>query len=63
MRARGVPEPRARTRRGATACEESIGAQAVGLTPDGLREIEATAPRITVHGDRYSEGPQRMIHR
>jgi len=31
--------------------------------PEDLREIDAAASTITVHGDRYSEGSQKMIDR
>jgi len=43
--------------------EENLGAANVELTPDDLREIDAGASRITVHGHRYSEGSQKMIDR
>ena len=43
--------------------EENIGAAAIELTPDDLREIESAASQITVHGARYSESSQRMIDR
>ena len=43
--------------------EENLGAVDVALTPDDLREIDAAAASITVHGARYSEGSQRMIDR
>ena len=43
--------------------EENLGAAAVVLTPDDLREIESAAAQITVQGHRYSEGSQRMIDR
>jgi aryl-alcohol dehydrogenase-like predicted oxidoreductase len=43
--------------------EENLGAVNVELTPDDLREIDAAASAITVHGHRYSEGSQRMIDR
>jgi aryl-alcohol dehydrogenase-like predicted oxidoreductase len=43
--------------------EENLGAANVELTPDDLREIDAAASRITVHGHRYSEGSQKMIDR
>jgi aryl-alcohol dehydrogenase-like predicted oxidoreductase len=33
--------------------EENLGAAAVELTPDDLREIERAAAQITVQGDRY----------
>ncbi len=35
--------------------EENIGAAAVELTPDDLREIESAASKITVQGARYPE--------
>lgn len=40
--------------------EENIGAAAVELTPDDLREIDSAASKITVQGDRYPEHLQRM---
>jgi aryl-alcohol dehydrogenase-like predicted oxidoreductase len=43
--------------------EENIGAVAVELTSDDLREIESATSQITVHGARYSESSQRMIDR
>lgn len=35
--------------------EENIGAVAVELTPDDLREIESAAAKITIQGERYPE--------
>jgi aryl-alcohol dehydrogenase-like predicted oxidoreductase len=43
--------------------EENLGAAAVELTPDDLREIDRAVERTTVQGARYSEGAQRMIDR
>jgi len=43
--------------------DENIGAQAVELTPDDLREIESAASRITVQGARYPEHIERMSNR
>ena len=43
--------------------EENLGAAAVELTPDDLREIESAAAQISVHGARYSEGSQRLVDR
>jgi hypothetical protein len=43
--------------------EENLGAAAVELTADDLREIESAAARIRVQGARYSESAQRMIDR
>ena len=43
--------------------EENLGAAAVELTPDDLREIDRAVAQITVQGARYPEGAQRMIDR
>ena len=43
--------------------EENLGAVGVELTSDDLAEINAAADRITIHGNRYSEGAQRMVDR
>jgi aryl-alcohol dehydrogenase-like predicted oxidoreductase len=43
--------------------EENIGAVAVELTPDDLRDIENAASRITVQGARYPENLERMTGR
>jgi aryl-alcohol dehydrogenase-like predicted oxidoreductase len=43
--------------------EENLGAAAVELTEDDLRQIEAAASEITLHGARYSESSERMIDR
>jgi aryl-alcohol dehydrogenase-like predicted oxidoreductase len=43
--------------------EENIGAAAIELTPDDLREIESAASRITVQGARYPEKLERMTGR
>ncbi len=40
--------------------EENIGAATIELTPDDLREIDSTASRILVRGERYPEALQRM---
>src|SRR5882724_4161340 len=40
--------------------EENIGAAAVDLTADDLREIERAASKITVQGERYPEHLERM---
>jgi aryl-alcohol dehydrogenase-like predicted oxidoreductase len=40
--------------------EENIGAAAVELTPEDLREIDAAAAKIKVEGDRYPERLERM---
>jgi aryl-alcohol dehydrogenase-like predicted oxidoreductase len=43
--------------------EENIGAAAVALTPDDLREIDGAASKITVQGARYPEHLERMTGR
>jgi aryl-alcohol dehydrogenase-like predicted oxidoreductase len=43
--------------------EENVAAAAVELSEEDLREIETATSRITVQGDRYSEGAQRLINR
>jgi aryl-alcohol dehydrogenase-like predicted oxidoreductase len=43
--------------------EENIGAAAIELTPNDLREIESAASKITVQGARYPENIERMTGR
>jgi aryl-alcohol dehydrogenase-like predicted oxidoreductase len=43
--------------------EENIGAVAVELTPDDLRELDAATARIPVYGDRYPAALERMTNR
>ena len=43
--------------------EENIGAAAVELTPEDLREIEAAASRIDIQGARYPDQIERMSNR
>jgi len=43
--------------------DENLGAAAVELTPDDLREVNDAASRIPVQGARYSEAAQRTINR
>ena len=43
--------------------DENIGAVAVELTPDDLRDIEIAAAEITVQGARYPERLERMTGR
>jgi aryl-alcohol dehydrogenase-like predicted oxidoreductase len=43
--------------------EENLGALAVELTPDDLREIESAASKITVQGARYPEKLEQMTGR
>ncbi|MFL5802878.1 MAG: aldo/keto reductase [Roseiflexaceae bacterium] len=43
--------------------DENIGAVAVELTPDDLRDIESAISEITVQGDRYPESLKQMTGR
>ncbi len=43
--------------------EENVGAAALELAPDDLREINAAAANITVQGDRYPEALNRLVGR
>jgi aryl-alcohol dehydrogenase-like predicted oxidoreductase len=43
--------------------EENIGAAAIELTPDDLREIDSASSKITVHGARYPEKLEQMSGR
>ncbi|TMQ61633.1 MAG: aldo/keto reductase, partial [Candidatus Eisenbacteria bacterium] len=43
--------------------EENIGAAAVELTPDNLREIDAAASTIKVQGARYPEHLEQLTGR
>jgi aryl-alcohol dehydrogenase-like predicted oxidoreductase len=43
--------------------DENIGAAAVELTPDDLREIDSAASKITVQGSRYPEKLEQMTGR
>jgi aryl-alcohol dehydrogenase-like predicted oxidoreductase len=43
--------------------EENIGAAAVELTQEDLREIESAASRITIQGARYPEVMERITYR
>jgi aryl-alcohol dehydrogenase-like predicted oxidoreductase len=43
--------------------EENIGAAALQLTADDLREIDRAASQIEVHGARYPEHLQKMVGR
>jgi aryl-alcohol dehydrogenase-like predicted oxidoreductase len=42
--------------------EENVGAADVELTPDDLREIDAAAAEIEVHGARYPEHLEKMTN-
>ncbi len=46
-----------------TRVEENIGASAIKLTPDDLREIDSAASKITVQGARYPEELERLTYR
>ena len=43
--------------------EENIGAVAIELTADDLRELDAATAKITVQGARYPEELERMTYR
>ena len=43
--------------------EENLGAVAVELTPDDLRDIESAAAQIMVQGERYPEHLERQTNR
>ena len=43
--------------------EENIGAVAIQLTPNDLRELDAATAKIIVHGARYPEELERMTYR
>jgi aryl-alcohol dehydrogenase-like predicted oxidoreductase len=43
--------------------EENLGAAAVELTPDDLREIDSAASKITVQGARYPDRLEQMTGR
>jgi aryl-alcohol dehydrogenase-like predicted oxidoreductase len=43
--------------------EENIGAAAIELTADDLREIESAASKIEVQGARYPEQMEKMTGR
>jgi aryl-alcohol dehydrogenase-like predicted oxidoreductase len=43
--------------------EENLGAVAIALTADDLREIESAASQITVHGARYPEHLEKLVGR
>jgi aryl-alcohol dehydrogenase-like predicted oxidoreductase len=43
--------------------EENIGAVALELTPDDLREVDSAAAKITVQGARYPEVVEQMSER
>ena len=45
-----------------TRLEENIGAVAVELTPEDLREVDSSAAKITVQGARYPDDLERMTN-
>ena len=40
--------------------DENIGAAAVELTPDDLRDVESAVSKVAVHGDRYPERLEQL---
>jgi len=43
--------------------EENIGAAAIELTSDDLRQIDSVASKIAVQGERYPENMQKLVNR
>jgi aryl-alcohol dehydrogenase-like predicted oxidoreductase len=43
--------------------EENIGAAAIELTPDDLRQIDSATSEIPVQGARYPENLQKLVNR
>jgi aryl-alcohol dehydrogenase-like predicted oxidoreductase len=43
--------------------EENIGAAAIELTPEDLRQIDQAVAKIAVQGERYPEKLQKLINR
>jgi aryl-alcohol dehydrogenase-like predicted oxidoreductase len=43
--------------------DENLGALAIELTPNDLREIDSAAAKISVQGDRYPEHLEKMTGR
>ena len=43
--------------------EENIGAAALELTADDLRQIESATAKISVQGERYPENMQKLVNR
>jgi aryl-alcohol dehydrogenase-like predicted oxidoreductase len=43
--------------------EENLGAAAIQLSADDLREIDRAASQIEVHGARYPEHLQKLVGR
>jgi aryl-alcohol dehydrogenase-like predicted oxidoreductase len=55
-----VPIPGTTKRR---RLEENLGAAAIQLSADDLREIDRAASQIEVHGARYPQHLQKMVGR
>jgi len=47
----------------ASRLEENMGAAAIELTPEDLREIDSAAAKISVQGARYPENLERLTGR
>ena len=43
--------------------EENLGAVAINLTANELKEIQAASEKIEIHGAIYPESSQRMVNR
>jgi aryl-alcohol dehydrogenase-like predicted oxidoreductase len=43
--------------------EENLGAAAIDLTPDDLRQLESAASKISVQGERYPEELKKLVGR
>jgi aryl-alcohol dehydrogenase-like predicted oxidoreductase len=43
--------------------EENIGASAVGLTPEDIRQLDSATSKIPVQGARYPEELQKLVNR
>jgi len=43
--------------------EENIGAAAIQLTPDDLRQIDSATAKISVQGARYPQNMQKLVNR
>ena len=43
--------------------EENLGAATVRLAPEELNEIRIAVEKITIQGNRYSEGSQKLVNR
>jgi aryl-alcohol dehydrogenase-like predicted oxidoreductase len=43
--------------------EENLGAAAIELTSDDLRQIDKASSKIPVQGERYPENLQKLVNR